>query len=127
MSASFALRSACVPFALSRLFGETYDAMCWRIKAAGGEYQAVTCDVLHRVLAPLGMISARSFAKRPLFNRWRPQQGRWVAIVVGWGSLSAHCITLQQGVARDNGWACEWDARLATLRVLAAWQLQEAA
>lgn len=128
---TFVARTACTPTALSRLFNEPYDAVCHRIRAAGGDYVAVTCDVLHRVLAPHGIVSVRSFTHRPrIFSRWRPRRGRWVAVVTGWGSSNGHCVTVDQGKAMDNGWVNDYPGslnRYDTLRVHAAWQLQEAA
>lgn len=128
MSASyFPSRNACAPFALARLFGENYDDWCRHISAAGGDYQAVTCEQLHRLLVERGAISARSFSKRPrIFSRWRPDRGRWVAIVTGNGSRYGHCVTFRDGEALDNGWVTEgrYYGRQASLRVHAAWQLQ---
>lgn len=128
MILNFAARSACTPFALSYLFGESYDASCRRIFKAGGDYQNTTREALHRALEPGGIIETQSHKRPRVFNRWRRQarRGRWMVVVTGRGASTGHCVTLIDGTAYDNGWAasryCGYD-RLKTLRVHAAWRL----
>lgn len=129
MSCVITSLNACAPFALAQLFKESYKSWCRRIHAQGGDYRAVSSDVLHRTLLRRGVAETHTYARPRHFSRWRQtKSGRWVVVVTGVGSSSSsHCIVLRDGRAYDNGWALDWggDGRIRSLRVHMAWRMQD--
>jgi len=117
---------ACAPYALARLFRESYSDSCRRVMAAGGDYQRVTYRVMHRLLQRVGIARVHGYRRPRIFNSWRKgKRGAWVVTVTGNGSRG-HCVTLRDGVAMDNGWVGQRYGRVMSLRVHAAWKLSEA-
>lgn len=119
---NFPARGACTPYALASLFRESFYDSCRRIHAAGGDYQSVTGEVLHRILGTKLIKRVQEFTTgRPTFSAWRRyRRGTWVAVVTCHGR-NGHCVTLRDRVAYDNGWvSCHG---VDKVYVCAAWQL----
>ena len=119
-------RYACVPTALSKLFGETYDETCQRLYAVGAVYTHVTIEALYDLLLELrGVQEVYEPDISPSFMQWRRwKRGAWVAVVTHENAPSSHCVALKDGVVLDNGWLRAEDP---TILLHAAWRLEEKA
>jgi hypothetical protein len=126
MASSYVNPDACAPTALSKLFSESFERACDRIRRAGGDPRAVTRDVFDRLLAPHGIEQRTMFKRAAVFARWRRwKRGAWVVVVTGDGASTGHCVTLRDGRAMGNRW-CRFEPgrfRYESLRVHAAWRV----
>lgn len=120
-------QSACAPFALKLVLNESWHQAAGRIHALGGNYRAVTQDLLHAVITHARPQARQvAYPASPKFQRWRRgRRGLWFVCAHLPGRLSAHAIVLRDGRAYDNGWASEWMHILRELRVLTAWKIHE--
>jgi hypothetical protein len=118
-------RGACTPRALAYVLQEPFEQVCHRIHAVpGGDHQSVTGAVMHAVLGAAFCIRKvqEIVRRRPPFDAWRKhKRGNWVVVVTQPGR-NGHCVVLQEGAARDNGWMTMSGAGRDFV-VCAAWQL----
>lgn len=121
---TFHARNSCTPKALTYVFRESFDKVCQRIHAAGGDYQAVTTEIIHNLLsARFPFKKIIDFVKSPPLNWWiKGRKGRWVVVASdGDTPHSSHCLIVRDGKIFDNGYSAHpWGPQ----RVLCAWQLE---
>lgn len=120
---AFESRDSCTPTALAMIMDESYDEVCARIRAAGGNYQAVTSRVAERVLKAKYTITraVRFLGNQPPLLHWKKgRTGTWVLSTIE--GNRGHCVCLKDGKMLDG-----WFFGHEKLKVQQGWQVQEAA